>query len=70
MKEQTFDINKMYLLLDAYKAGLLGGEKMPEDENPVLDKSSKENYLYFTLPSLDVPKLKVGGKGTQKKWKQ
>lgn len=23
---------------------------MPEDENPALDKSSKENYLYFTLP--------------------
>ena len=50
MNKQTFDMNKVYLLLDAYKAGLLGGEKMPEDENPVLDKSSKENYLYFTLP--------------------
>ena len=50
MNNQTFDMNKVYLLLDAYKAGLLGGEKMPEDENPVLDKSSKENYLYFTLP--------------------
>jgi hypothetical protein len=23
---------------------------MPEDENPALDKRSKENYLYFTLP--------------------
>lgn len=23
---------------------------MPEDENPGLDKKSKENYLYFTLP--------------------
>ena len=23
---------------------------MPEDENPALDKSSEENYLYFTLP--------------------
>lgn len=40
---------------------------MPEDENPVLDKSSKENYLYFTLPSLDVSELKVGGNGIQKK---
>lgn len=23
---------------------------MPEDENPALDKASKENYIYFTLP--------------------
>lgn len=45
-----FDINKVYALIDAYKSGKLGGEKMPEDENPTLDKSSKENYLYFTLP--------------------
>lgn len=28
----------------------LGGEKMPEGETPGLDKKSKENYLYFTLP--------------------
>ena len=47
---ELFDINKIYALLDAYKAGKLGGEKMPEDENHGLDKSSKENYLYFTLP--------------------
>ena len=40
---------------------------MPEDENLVLDKSSKENYLYFTLHSLDVSELKFGGNGTQKK---
>lgn len=46
----TFDIDKVYALLDAYKTGRLGGEKMPEDENPALDKSTKENYLYFTLP--------------------
>ena len=45
-----FDINKVYALIDAYKSGRLGGEKMPEDENPALDRSSKENYLYFTLP--------------------
>ena len=45
-----FDINKVYALIDAYKSGRLGGEKMPEDENPALDKSAKENYLYFTLP--------------------
>lgn len=23
---------------------------MPEDENPALNRSTKENYLYFTLP--------------------
>lgn len=47
---ETFDINKVYALLQAYKSGSLGGEKMPEDENPALDKSARENYLYFTLP--------------------
>lgn len=46
----AFDKNQIYALLEAYKAGRLGGEKMPEDENPGLDKSSNENYLYFTLP--------------------
>lgn len=45
-----FDINKVYALIDAYKSGRLGSKKMPEDENPALDKLSKENYLYFTLP--------------------
>ena len=43
-------INKVYALLGAYKSGKLGGEKMPEDENPDLEKSSKENFMYFTLP--------------------
>jgi len=47
---EAFDINKVYALLEVYNSGRLGGEKMPEDENPGLDKSSKENYLYFTLP--------------------
>ena len=47
---RRIEIDKVYALLDAYKSGRLGGEKMPEDENPPLDKSSKENYLYFTLP--------------------
>lgn len=37
-------------LIQAYHMGLLGGEKMPEHENPGLDASSKENYMYFTLP--------------------
>ena len=33
-----------------YKKGLLGGEVMPEDSNPHLEKSSLENYNYYTLP--------------------
>ena len=33
-----------------WQKGLLGGEIMPEDENPNLEKNSLENYLYFTLP--------------------
>lgn len=37
-------------LISAHKEGILGGEKMPEDENPNLDKASKENFMYFTLP--------------------
>ena len=43
-------LQKVYTLIQAYKSGLLGGEKMPEDENPHLDIASKENYMYFTLP--------------------
>ena len=43
-------LEKANKLVDAYKQGLLGGEKMPEDENPGLEKSSKYNYMYFTLP--------------------
>jgi hypothetical protein len=37
-------------LCNMYKRGDLGGEIMPEDENPKLDKATSENYLYFTLP--------------------
>lgn len=37
-------------LYKMWKKGELGGEVMPEDENPHFEKSSKENYLYFTLP--------------------
>ena len=40
-------VNKLVL---AYKQDILGGEKMPEDENPHLEKESKQNYMYFTLP--------------------
>jgi hypothetical protein len=37
-------------LRDYHAQGILGGEKMPEDSNPGLDKSSKDNFHYFTLP--------------------
>ena len=37
-------------LLELYKRGKLGGEKMPEDENPALSSDSEQNLLYFTLP--------------------
>jgi hypothetical protein len=41
------DIRK---LIQLYKSGALGGEVMPEDATPGLEKDSAENYLYFTLP--------------------
>lgn len=37
-------------LIRMHQNGELGGEVMPEDANPQLDKASLENYLYFTLP--------------------
>ena len=43
-------LEKVNNLVDAYKQGRLGGEKMPEDENPGLKKNSAQNYMYFTLP--------------------
>lgn len=43
-------LGKVNKLINAHKQGLLGGEKMPEDENPGLEKFSKENIMYFTLP--------------------
>lgn len=49
--DERFDILiKVDRLVQAYRSGLLGGEKMPEDENPHLEKNSAENYMYFTLP--------------------
>lgn len=41
---------KVEKLIEMYKEGKLGGEIMPEDANPNLEKESLENYLYFTLP--------------------
>lgn len=48
MKEEILD--KVDTLYKMWQEGRLGGEVMPEDENPHFDKSSNENYLYFTLP--------------------
>lgn len=43
-------LDKVDKLIIMYKKGELGGEVMPEDANPNFEKSSLENYLYFTLP--------------------
>lgn len=43
-------LNNVEKLLKMYHNGDLGGEVMPEDANPHFEKSSLENYLYFTLP--------------------
>lgn len=43
-------INNIRLLYNMWKAGLLGGNIMPEDNNPNLNWDSEQNYLYFTLP--------------------
>lgn len=50
MDDRDEILTKVNKLVHAYKQGILGGEKMPEDENPHLEKSSKQNYMYFTLP--------------------
>lgn len=49
MKKEEI-LKKVDCLYIMYHEGKLGGEIMPEDENPRLEKTSKENYLYFTLP--------------------
>lgn len=41
------NVKKLFIM---WKNGSLGGEHMPEDCNPNLEKSSLHNYLYFTLP--------------------
>lgn len=48
MKEEL--LRKVERLIKLYKQGKLGGDKMPEDSNPGLNKNSCENLIYFTLP--------------------
>lgn len=43
-------LTKVDILYMMWKNGSLGGEVMPEDANPNLEKGASENYLYFTLP--------------------
>ena len=38
-------LQEIDVLYEMWKKGKLGGEVMPEDANPHLDKSSEENYL-------------------------
>lgn len=47
MDEKLKKVQALYLM---WQKGELGGEVMPEDENPHLYKGSNENFLYFTLP--------------------
>ena len=38
MEDKTKILMRVYELMSAYNQGLLGGEKMPEHENPALDR--------------------------------
>ena len=46
-KDALSNIRSLYAM---WKRGELGGEFMPEDNNPHLLKDSDDNYIYFTLP--------------------
>lgn len=37
-------------LVEYHSRGALGGDRMPEDANPGLETSTKDNFHYFTLP--------------------
>ena len=50
MEHKEIILEKVRRLMDLYEQGALGGEKMPEHENPQLEKASLQNYMYFTLP--------------------
>ena len=48
--KQSEILNQVYTLIAMHRNGALGGEVMPEDANPHLERNCAENYLYFTLP--------------------
>ena len=48
--QKSIILEKVRLLYKMWKNGKLGGEFMPEDNNPHLEKTTNENFLYFTLP--------------------
>jgi len=50
LKNKEKILKDVEALMKMHKNGELGGEVMPEDANPGLEKTSKENYLYLTLP--------------------
>ncbi len=50
MHDRDTIIKKVDILYAMWQNGDLGGEFMPEDENPGLMRDTNENYLYFTLP--------------------
>lgn len=47
---QLVPIEAIAILRKMHKAGILGGETMPEDANPGLVTTSEENAIFFTLP--------------------
>lgn len=50
MQEYIEILEKVKKLIEYHNEGILGGEVMPEDSNPQLEKGSEKNYIYFTLP--------------------
>ena len=43
-------LEKAERLMQAYRDGKFGGERLPEDANPGLPADAREHYLYLTLP--------------------
>ena len=56
-------LRKVHMLMDAYRGGLLGGEKMPEHENPRLDIGSRE--IKPKAAAMPLPPLKSRVTGRQ-----
>lgn len=47
--DSKIGLDRVYALLEAYRSGRLRGEKMPEEENPGLDRGkSGKLYLFYT----------------------